>query len=70
MSGGKRIDDHSCWISKDGKFPMGCKMKQEFSAEGNGAVHKYVDTTQDIKAQQDMGIGKMKSHDMKHGYRN
>jgi hypothetical protein len=71
--GGKRIDDHSSWIgkgNKDSVFPMGCKCKNESSAEGAGSLSKYEDTTDEIKKSQDMGIAKVKAHAMKPNYRN
>ncbi len=70
---GRRIDDHSSWMGKGSNgsvFPMGAKVKNESSAEGAGAVSKYEDTTETIKDQQEMSIGKAKSHPMKSGYRN
>jgi len=70
MSGGKRIDDHSSWISKDGKFPMESKMKEESSADGAGGLSEYWDTTEKLKKQQEMGQAKIKSHATKPGYRN
>jgi len=69
----KRIDDHSSWIggkSKGSVFPEGVKTKNESSAVGAGHLGKYEDTTETIKSQQEMGIGKAKSHPMKPGYRN
>ena len=69
---GRRIDDHSFWAggkSKASVFPEGVKTKNESSAEGAGAVMKYEDTTETIKAQQEMGIKKAKAHPMKTGYR-
>ncbi len=71
--GGTRIDDHSSWIGKgaDGTvFPMGVKLKKESSAEGAGGVSRYEDTTETIKAQQEMSDKKIKSHPLKAGYRN
>ena len=74
-SGGQRIDDHSFWAGKPGKdsrFPDGPhKTKDESSAEGEGSVMRYEDTTEAIKSAQ-MGMGKkIKSHPMKQpGYRN
>lgn len=73
MSGGQRIDDHSSWIGKgsDGVvYPSGAKMKRETSAEGAGTIMEYEDTTAKIKAQQDMGIAKAKSHKTKPSHRN
>lgn len=73
MSGGRRIDDHSSWVGKGSGgsvFPLGSKMKEERSAEGAGAVMEYEDTTEKIKAQQDMGISKAKAHKQKPMHRN
>lgn len=70
---GRRIDDHASWIGKgkDGTvFPMGCKLKEESSAEGAGSVMRYEDTTEEIKAVQEAGIRKAKAHPLKAGYRN
>lgn len=69
---GQRIDDHSSWVGKGGKdgvFPMGCKVKHESSAEGAGRLSKYEDTTETIKAQQNMSKSKINSHPQKSGYR-
>lgn len=71
---GRRIDDHSFWGGAKGKssvFPDGPhKTKEESSAVGAGALAHYEDTTETIKAQQVMGINKVKAHPMKPGYRN
>ncbi len=70
---GRKINDHSSWIGKGSNgtvFPMGCKLKGESSAEGVGGLGKYEDTTETIKAQQEMAKGKVHSHPMKAGYRN
>ncbi len=67
-SGGQRIDDHSSWIGKAGKdmvMPQGVHTKSESSAEGAGSEMDYEDTTEKIKAQQVMGVGKVKAHPMK-----
>ena len=73
-SGGQRIDDHSFWAvskGKDSVFPDGPhKTKMESSAEGAGSKMDYEDTTEKIKSQQVAGVGKIKSHPMKPGYRN
>lgn len=69
----KRIDDHSAWCGKGSGgsvLPMGCKMKQESSAEGAGKLGMYEDTTEAIKAQQVAGVGKIHSHSHKAGTRN
>jgi len=65
ISGGQRIDDHSFWAGKGANgsvFPMGAKTKQEMSAGGAGECTKYEDTTERIKASQDMAKAKVKSH--------
>ena len=72
-SGGQRIDDHSFWAGKGSNgsvFPMGAKVKGESSAEGAGSELDYEDTTEKIKAQQVMGVGKAKAHPMKPLHRN
>jgi len=70
---GRRIDDHSMWAGKASKgsvFPEGAKVKNEISAEGAGHVGmEYSDTTEKVLRDQDMGIKKAKSQDMKAGYR-
>ncbi len=69
---GQRIDDHNSWVGK-GKngvvFPDGAKMKQETSDGHDGHLNKYEDTTEAIRAQQEMNMKKAKGHDMKPGYR-
>ncbi len=75
MSGGQKINDHSFWAGGRGKSGSvlpdgGAKTKMESSAEGDGDLAKYGDTTEAIKAQQVAGVGKAKSHAMKSGYRN
>lgn len=71
---GRKINDHSSWIGKGSKgsvFPDGPhKVKMESSAEGAGALGKYEDTTEAIKAQQVAGEGKIRSHMHKPGTRN
>jgi hypothetical protein len=70
---GRKINDHSNWMgapSKESPLPMKSKMKQEMSAEGAGSLSRYEDTTEAIKAQQDLGIKKAKSHMQKPEYRN
>lgn len=71
---GQKIDDHSFWGGKAGKdmvMPQGVHTKSESSQEGAGAVMKYEDTTEAIKATQSASVGKIKSHPMKQpGYRN
>lgn len=72
-SGGQRIDDHSAWMGSKGKnsvLPDGVHTKTFTSAEGAGSEMDYEDTTEKIKAQQVMGVGKIKSHPMKPLHRN
>lgn len=73
MAAGQKISDHSFWAggrSKGSVFPEGAKTKMESSAEGAGAEMDYEDTTEKIKSQQMMGVGKLKGRQMKPGYRN
>ncbi len=70
---GRKIDDHSSWIGKPGKdmvMPQGVHTKDESSAEGAGSQMSYEDTTEKIKAQQQMGISKAKGHAQKPLHRN
>jgi len=65
VSDGRSIDDHAFFggsAPKGQVFPTGCKMKQEMSAGGAGECTKYEDTTERIKASQDMAKAKVKSH--------
>lgn len=70
---GRRIDDHSSPFGTRGKnsvFPDGPhKVKTESSAEGDGHLGHYEDTTETIKSQQEMGVRKAKSHAQRPGYR-
>lgn len=71
-SGGQRIDDHSFWAggpSKESPLPMNSKMKQYTSAEGAGSEMDYEDTTEKVKAQQELGTKKVKAHPQKPLYR-
>lgn len=70
---GQRIDDHSFWaggMNKDSPFPTETRTKHFTSAEGAGALNDYEDTTEKIKAQQEMGVRKAKSHMQKPLHRN
>ncbi len=70
---GQRINDHGFWAgskSKDSVFPKGVHTKTMSSAEGAGKESDYEDTSEKIKSQQEMGVSKAKSHQMKAGYRN
>lgn len=71
MSKPQRIDDHAFFGgSGSPKFPMGNKMKEYSSAEGAGHEGDYEDRTEDIKAQQELGISKVKDRPMKPNHRN
>lgn len=70
---GRRIDDHSAWMGKGSGgsvLPLGSKMKQMSSAEGAGALGQYEDTSEQIKAQQELNIRKAKQQDQRAHYRN
>ena len=70
---GRKINDHSSWIGKGSNgvvFPTGAKMKSESSSEGFGGLSHYEDTTETIKAQQEMNKKKVHSHAQKPGHRN
>ena len=72
-SGGQRIDDHSFWAGKAGKdmvMPQGVHTKSESSAQGDGSLPKYEDTTEAIRASQVEGVKQAKSKPMKANYRN
>ncbi len=69
----QKINDHSFWAgskSKDSVFPKGVHSKSMSSAEGAGKEMDYEDTSKKIQKQQEMGVSKAKSHQMKAGYRN
>jgi hypothetical protein len=69
---GRKISDHSFWAgssSKESPMPMNSKMKQESSAMGGGELGRYEDTTETIKAQQEMNVRKAKSQPQKAGHR-
>jgi hypothetical protein len=73
IMGGQRIDDHKSWVGKGSKgsvFPMGVKTKEASSAEGAGELARYEDTSEAIKAQQKLGVAKMKAHPQKALHRN
>lgn len=71
MSNAKRIDDHSSWMGKGGKYPLpeGSKMKDVPSAEGSGGIMDYPDTNEKIVRDQKAGDAKIRSKPMKPGYR-
>jgi len=68
----RKIDDHSFWAGGKGKnavLPDGVHTKSESSAEGEGHLSNYEDTTEAIKKQQMMNKSKIAGHKMKEGYR-
>jgi hypothetical protein len=70
---GRLISDHSNWIgspSKESPLPMQAKMKQEMSANGAGELGYYEDTTEAIKASQEMAKKKIAGHPRKADHRN
>ncbi len=70
---GQRIDDHKFWAGGKGKnavMPDGVHTKEESSEDGVGALAKYEDTSEAIKAQQALNKKKVNGHPMKSGYRN
>ena len=69
MAGGRRIDDRASWISSDGMFSDGAKMKEVRSAEGAGGLSNYEESADDIKRAQEMGERKIDSHKIKPDYR-
>ncbi len=72
-SGGMRIDDHKFFaggVDKETIMPRGVHFKGESDAEGMGDLMQYEDTTEKIKAQQELGVRKQKSHPQKPMYRN
>ena len=69
---GRRVDDHKAWMGSPSKgipFPTGTHVKEGTFAEGDGALNHYEDTAEEIRASQEMADKKMKSHQMKPGYR-
>jgi hypothetical protein len=67
-SGGRRIDDHSFWAggkSEGSPFPKGVHHKAEETAESDGELMSYEDTTEKIKAQQTMAAKTAKAHKQK-----
>lgn len=68
---GRKIHDYG-GMPHDSDMSMKSKtnVKHFRSAEGDGGIDgRYPDTTEDIHKCQEHGIGKMKSHRMKEGYR-
>ena len=70
--GGQRIDDHKNFAggaSKGSVFPEGVKVKSEPDDGSDGHLDKYEDTTEAIRAQQEMSVKKAKAHAQKPGVR-
>lgn len=65
MAGGQKINDHSFYAGKGGKdsvLPNGVHTKTYTSTEGAGELNSYQDTTEAIKAKQEISKGKVKSY--------
>lgn len=69
MSGQKINDFGGLPHTSDMAMKSGNKLKGYSSAEGSGAVGKYEDTSEAVKATQMAGNGKIKANKMKDGYR-
>lgn len=68
---GRKITDHKFFAgSGSPQFPKGVHTKDESSAEGVGGLSHYEDTTETIKAQQEMNKKKVHGHPQKEGHRN
>jgi hypothetical protein len=68
---GRKINDHSSWVGK-GKntvLPDGAKTMQQTPVEGFGGLSNYQDTTETIRAQQEMSKKKVHGHPQKTGHR-
>lgn len=71
MAGGMKITDKSGWPgSSEEMMKSSNRLKSYGSANGDGELDQYWDTTEKIKEQQEMGDRKSSSHKMKPGYRN
>lgn len=70
MSGRKINDYGGMPHTSDMSMKSKTHVKHFGSAEGDGGIDgKYPDTTEDIKRDQEHGVKKMRSHEMKEGYR-
>lgn len=72
-AGGMRIDDHKFFAGgkdKETVAPRGVHIKGVAESDGDGSLMNYEDTEPKITSSQKMGVGKMKSHGTKPGYRN
>lgn len=66
-----KIDDYGGWPRTSEQMMKSKTHTKEYkSAEGAGEIRNYPDTTEEIKRDQDHGIGKAKGRPMKPGYRN
>jgi len=72
--GGRHIEDHSFWAGSKPKgtvFPEGPhKLKEEEDAKGFGKLSYYEDTTEALKAQQQLASKKVHSDPRKDLHRN
>jgi hypothetical protein len=69
--GGRKIDDHKSWLgSGKGEMPAECKVMKFDDSKGAGELSRYEDTEERIRAQQDMGVRKIKGHDQPSDERN
>lgn len=70
-SGGLRIDQHGFFAgSGSPTFPKGVHVKDYSSAEGDGSIMRYEDTSERVKEMQVEGVKQAKSKPMKPTYRN
>lgn len=70
MSGRKISDKGGYPGSSDAMMKSGNRLSHESSAEGAGHLGSiYPDTTGQIKRDQMKGVGQIKAHPMKEGYR-
>ena len=73
MAGGQRLDDHSFWAggkSKGSVFPEGVHTKNESSAEGTGELSTYEDTSEAIRASQELNKRKVHANPARPNYKN
>ena len=68
---GRRIDDMGGWPhTSDMSMKSSNRVKHYSSAEGSGHIGmEYSDTTEMVKRDQEKGDSKIKSHQIKPGYR-
>lgn len=73
VSGGQKIDSHEFWAggaSSTNPFPNGVKSMKYASANSDGELRTYEDTTEKIKGAQDKNASQAKAHQTKPFYRN